>query len=134
MAEDTKTESKESASENPINAWRISAKAGTRFELWDSDEDFMFAAIKPGDAMLLLDETGDNAWGVRRVFLVRRVTNGSIVYFDREVDFSAQGVESVGEGDKRVLRRIDLDVINGILQCVHPPHPSGGESDDDSCL
>ena len=120
--------------EMQINAWRISAKAGTRFELWDADEDFMFAAIKPGDAMLLLDETGDKAWGVRRVFLVRRVTNGSIVYFDREVDFSAQGVESVGEGDKRVLRRIDLDVINGILQCVHPPHPSGGESDDDSCL
>ena len=98
--------------EMQINAWRISAKADTRFELQDSDEDFMFAAIKPGDAMLLLDETGDNAWGVRRAFLVRRVTNGSIVYFDREVDFSAQGVESVGDGDKRLLPRIGPDVIN----------------------
>jgi len=89
----------------------------------------MFEAIKPGDAMLLMDETGDNAWGVRRVFLVRRTAEGSIVYFDREFDFVDQPITFVGDGDKRVLRRIDLDVVDTVLNCVHPPHDAGEDHD-----
>ena len=58
------------------NAWRIAAPRSSKFELQDRDEAFAFGGIKPGDAMLLMDETGDFAWGVRRVFLVRRVGEG----------------------------------------------------------
>ena len=119
--------------EMQINAWRISAKADTRFELQDSDEDFMFAAIKPGDAMLLLDETGDKAWGIRRVFLVRRVTNGSIVYFDREFQVGFQDVPFVGEGSKTVLRQIDLQLIDEVLANETPPgktDPCGDPAED----
>ena len=83
----------------PPNAWRIAAPRSCKFELQDRDEAFAFGGIKPGDAMLLMDETGDFAWGVRRVFLVRRVAEGSIVYFDRQCDFDEQPVEFVGEGD-----------------------------------
>lgn len=108
--------------QNQVNAWRISAKRGTRLELWDQDEHFMFAAIKPGDAMLLLDDSGENVWGVRRVFLVRRVSNGSIVYFDRECNVREQAIDAVGEGDKRVLRRVDLDLVDQVLLYDHPPH------------
>ena len=119
----------------PPNAWRISAPRGCKFELHDRDEAFAFEAVKPGDAMLLMDETGDLAWGVRRVFLVRRVPEGSIVYFDRECDFEAQSVEFAGEGDKRILRQIDIDVVNDVLQRVHPPHPgSEGSPDEDDCI
>lgn len=117
-----------------VNAWRISAKAGTLFELWDADEDFMFAAIKPGDAMLLLDEAGDKACGVRRVFLVRRVTNGSIVYFDRAYDVDSQDVPFVGEGAKTVLRQIDLSVVEDVLANATMPgktDPCGDPAEDD---
>ena len=117
------------------NAWRIAAPRSCKFELQDRDEAFAFGGIKPGDAMLLMDETGDFAWGVRRVFLVRRVAEGSVVYFDRQCDFDEQPVEFVGEGDKRALRQIDLDVVNGVLQRVHPPHPADEEiPDDEECI
>ena len=76
----------------PPNAWRIAASRSCKFELQDRDEAFAFGGIKPGDAMLLMDETGDFAWGVRRVFLVRRVAEGSIVYFDRQCDFDEQPI------------------------------------------
>ena len=49
----------------PPNAWRISAPRGCKFELHDRDEAFAFEAVKPGDAMLLRDATGDFAWGGR---------------------------------------------------------------------
>jgi len=117
------------------NAWRIAAPRSSKFELQVRDEEFAFGGIKPSDAMLLMDETGDFAWGVRRVFLVRRVPEGSIVYFDRQCDFDEQSVEFVGEGDKRALRQIDLDVVNGVLQRVHPPHPADEEiPDDEECI
>ena len=119
----------------PPNAWRIAAPRGCKFELQDRDEAFAFGGIKPGDAMLLMDETGEFAWGVRRVFLVRRVAEGSVVYFDRHCDFDEQPVEFVGEGDKRALRQVDLDVVNGVLQRVHPPHPADEEiPDDEECI
>ena len=86
-----------------VNAWRISAPRTCVYELKDADPNFMFAAIQPGDAMLLMDDTGDCAWGVRRVFLVRRTSEGSIVYFDREYGFADQELEFVGEGDKRMI-------------------------------
>ena len=47
----------------------------------------------------------------------------------------AEGAEFVGEGDKRALRQIDLDVVNGVLQRVHPPHPADEEiPDDEECI
>lgn len=120
--------SDEAKDDPQVNAWRISAPRSCKYELLDKDDHFMFAAIKPGDAMMLLDDSGDNAWGVRRVFLVRRTAKGSIVYFDRECSFDDQPVAFVGEGDKRVLRRVDLDVVNTVLGWVHPPH---GTSEED---
>ena len=93
------------------NAWRIAAPRSCKFELQDRDEAFAFGGIKPGDAMLLMDETGD------------------------QCDFDEQPVEFVGEGDKRALRQIDLDVVNGVLQRVHPPHPADEEiPDDEECI
>ena len=120
-----------------VNAWRISAKreSGARVELGDADEDFMFASIKPGDALLLMDESGECAWGVRRVFLVRREVGRSIVYFDRGRDFEPQGVDFAGSGDRTALRKIDLAVVDQVLQAVHPPHPGEpGNPDDEDCL
>lgn len=59
--------------------------------------------------MLLMNESGEAAWGVRRVMLVRREIGRSIVYFDRELDFTAdQAIPFAGDGDKTVLRKIDL--------------------------
>jgi len=69
--------------EPAVNAWRISAKQNGEHFICDEDPHDMFAAINPGDVMLLLDATGDRAWGARRVFLVRRTAKGSFVYFDR---------------------------------------------------
>lgn len=105
-----------------VNAWRISAPRTCVYELKDADPNFMFAAIQPGDAMLLMDDTGDCAWGVRRVFLVRRTSEGSIVYFDREYGFADQELEFVGDGDKRVLRRLDLEIVDQVLLNTDPPH------------
>ena len=126
----------EPMSEEPsVNAWRISAKPNGEHFICDEDQHFMFAAINPGDVMLLLDETGERAWGARRVFLVRRTEAGSFVYFDRELDFTGNEVEvaSVGEGDKTVLRRLDLATFDEVLACAHPPH-GGGSGDGDGCL
>ena len=119
-----------------ISAWRVSASSDCRHWLAVEDEHFLFEAVKPGDAVLLMDETGDLAWGVRRVFLVRRVSEGCIVYFDRECDFEMpQPVAFAGAGDKRTLRRIDLDVVNDVLQREHPPHPGNEEApDEDDCI
>ena len=91
--------------QSDISAWRVFAPSECRHWLSVEDEHFLFEAVKPGDAMLLMDETGDLAWGVRRVFLVRRVSEGSIVYFDRKCDFETpQTVEFVGAGDKQAIR------------------------------
>ena len=61
-----KMESRMAQEVAPTSAWRIAAPRGCKFELQDRDEAFAFEAVKPGDAMLLMDETGDLAWGVRR--------------------------------------------------------------------
>ena len=97
-------------------AWRISAPRSCGFELHDSDAHFLSQALAPGDAVLLLDDDGECAWGVRRVFLVRRVPGESIVYFDRRRDFAPRPVPQTGKGDKRVLRRINLGIVDAVLQ------------------
>ena len=97
-------------------AWRISAPRSCGFELHDPDANFLFRALAPGDAVLLLDDAGECAWGVRRVLLVRRVPGGSIAYFDRRLDFAPQPVAMSGKGDKRVLRRIDFAIVEAVLK------------------
>ena len=93
-----------------IAAWRVSAPKGCDCSFAFSDEVFSFEAVKPGDPLLLLNDSGDGAWGARRVFLVRRESGCSIVYFDRALDFDREiEIPFAGSGDKRVLRRIDLD-------------------------
>ena len=122
--------------EKQVNAWRISAPRTCKFELHDADPNYMFAAIQPGDAVLLMSEDGESAWGVRRVFIVRRTIEGSILYFDREYDFSDQEVEFAGEGDKRVLRRIDLAVVDQVLSYANVPRRTDPAPDgfDDNLL
>ena len=125
-SEDTKVE---------VAAWRVSAPSDCGWLLSVGDEHYYFEAVKPGDVVLLLDELGDTAWGARRVFLVRRELGRSIVYFDRALDFP-HGVEIpfAGSGDKRALRKIDLDSFNEVLACAHPPHPADpAHPDDDDC-
>lgn len=97
-------------------AWRISAPGDCAWELHDRDADSLLRALAPGDALLLLDDAGDRAWGIRRVLLVRRVPAESIVYFDRRRDFAPQPMPQAGKGDKRVLRRIDLGIVDAVLQ------------------
>ena len=97
-------------------AWRISAPGDCAWELHDRDADFLLRALAPGDAVLLLDDAGERAWGVRRVLLVRRVPGESIVYFDRRRDFAPRPVPQAGKGDKRGLRRIDLGLVDAVLQ------------------
>ena len=64
---------KTEGAQSEISAWRIAAPRGCKFELQDRDEAFAFGGIKPGDAMLLMDETGDFAWcGVPRVCVCSR--------------------------------------------------------------
>ena len=119
-----------------VAAWRVSASSDCGYWLSVEDGQHFFEAVKPGDAILLLDESGDAAWGARRVFLVRRETGRSIVYFDRALDFPRDiEVPFVGSGDKCALRRIDLDAFNQVLACAHPPHPKDPDSpEDEDCL
>ena len=119
-----------------IAVWRVSASSDCGYRLSVEDGHQFFEAVKPGDAILLLDESGDAAWGARRVFLVRREAGRCIVYFDRALDFPISvDVPFVGSGDKRVLRRIDLDAFDGILGCAHPPHPKDPDCpEDEDCL
>ena len=119
-----------------IAAWRVSAPKGCDCTFAFSDEIFSFEAVKPGDPLLLLNDSGDGAWGARRVFLVRRESGCSIVYFDRALDFDREiEIPFAGSGDKRVLRRIDLDDFDQVLLCAHPPHSGDPESPEESgCL
>lgn len=61
-----------------VSVWRIAAEGDCDHLLSVPDENFLFAAVKPGDAFLLLDSVGEKAWRARRVFLVRRETGRSI--------------------------------------------------------
>ncbi len=94
------------------NAWTLPAARDCTFKVECADEGVAFSEIKPGDAMLLLDETGENAWGVRRVFLVRREKGKSIVYFDRFEDFPALIDLPDMDGNPLALRKIDMSVID----------------------
>lgn len=113
-----------------VAVWRIAAEGDCDHFLSAVDENFLFEAVKPGDVFLLLDSTGEKAWAARRVFLVRRETGRSIVYFDRALDFASNQIEVpfVGSGDKCALRRMDIEMLNKILMYAHPPHPSDPEN------
>ncbi len=78
------------------SAWCVCAARheGDAYKLLIRDEGNQFAAVRSGDGLLLLDEGGKSAWGVRRIFIVRRTMEGSWVYFDRGVDFA--GGEEIG--------------------------------------
>ena len=69
MAKKTNQEAESTLPAPSVNAWRISAQPNGGHFVCDEDPNFMFAAIRPGDVMLLLDATGEKAWGARRVFL-----------------------------------------------------------------
>lgn len=58
-----------------VAAWRIAATKPSRYFIALDDPEFLFDSVQPGDALALLDESGDLIWGVRRVFLVRRETS-----------------------------------------------------------
>lgn len=104
--------------------WRISAPRSCGFELHDPDAYFLFRALAPGDAVLLLDDAGECAWGVRRVLLVRRVPGGSIAYFDRRLDFAPLPLPAPGSGDRRALRKIALSAVDAVLKAARPvPSP-----------
>ena len=120
-----------------VAVWRIAAEGDCDYLLSVADENFLLEAVKPGDVFLLLDSDGEKAWAARRVFLVRREMNRTIVYFDRALDFASNRVEVpfVGSGDKCALRRMDIETFNEILLCAHPPHPTDPENPtEDDCL
>ena len=78
----------ENAESQPLpTAWTLPAAKSCRFKVACEGEESTYEVINPGDAMLLLDESGEIAWGVRRVFFVRRERDRSIIYFDRFLDF-----------------------------------------------
>ena len=105
------------------NAWTLPAARDCTFKVECADEGLAFSEVKPGDAMLLLDETGENAWGVRRVFLVRREKGKSIVYFDRFYDFDEDNSVDHIPGDAKVLRKIGMDILDSVLNNVQPGEP-----------
>ena len=116
------------------NAWMLPAARDCTFKVECADEGVAFAEIKPGDAMLLLDETGENAWGVRRVFLVRCEKGKSIVYFDRFEDFEHDMPITPVPRDAHVLRDVEIGFVDEILSCVRssgahdPEYPAMGSS------
>lgn len=110
------------------NAWTLPAARDCTFKVECADEGLAFSAIKPGDAMLLLDETGENAWGVRRVFLVRREANRSIVYFDRFGDFEHEMPLAHVEGDSKSLRKVEMSAVDSVLYDVHYEVPQESEN------
>ena len=70
----------ENAESQPLpSAWTLPAAKSCRFKVACEGEDSTYEMINPGDAMLLLDESGEIAWGVRRVFFVRRERDRSII-------------------------------------------------------
>ena len=90
---------------------------GDEYKILVRDEGNQFAAVRSGDAFLLLDEDGKVAWGVRRIFIVRRTEEGSWVYFDRGVDFE-RGVEigfrlMDGAG---LLNWVDWEDFEGVMK------------------
>lgn len=70
----------ENAESQPLpTAWTLPAAKSCRFKVACEGEESAYEVINPGDAMLLLDESGEIAWGVRRVFFVRRERDRSII-------------------------------------------------------
>ena len=70
----------ENAESQPLpTAWTLPAARSCRFKVVCEGEESTYEVIDPGDAMLLLDESGEIAWGVRRVFFVRRGRDRSII-------------------------------------------------------
>ena len=104
------------------NAWRVSAEIDSPYLIAKIDETNLYAAIKPGDAMVLLTDDGEKAWGIRKVFLVRHVKDTSVVYFDGGENFDDEiTVPFVGEGDKTVLRRFDFAEVEKMLADAQKP-------------
>ena len=130
------TENKHNESETPKpNAWTLPAARDCTFKVECTDEGGAFSEIKPGDAMLLLDEAGEAAWGFRRVFLVRREKGRSIVYFDRFVDFDQDyPISSLGN-HAHTLCMVEMDKVNDILdQWYHKIHEKADKFHDGDSL
>lgn len=117
MAKDKKHQEEEKPQPN---AWTLPAARGSIFKLECADDGWAHSAVLPGDAMVLLDEIGKSAWGVRRVFLVRREANKSIIYFDRFEDFSEKNELPSLVGNATSLRRIEMSVVDELVSCCHP--------------
>lgn len=102
-----------------VTAWTLPAARSCRFKVACTGEEAGFEAINPGDAMLLLEESGEIAWGVRRVFFVRRELDKSIIYFDRFLDFERDMPLQTLRGDVKTLRKIGLDQVDAVLGAIN---------------
>lgn len=124
----------ENAESQPLpTAWTLPAAKSCRFKVACEGEESAYEVINPGDAMLLLDESGEIAWGVRRVFFVRRERDRSIIYFDRFLDFERTMPLQTIRGGAQTLRKIDLEQIDDVLasyQSGRPKDPSIPEDEE----
>ena len=124
----------ENAESQPLpTAWALPAAKSCRFKVACEGEESAYEVINPGDAMLLLDESGEIAWGVRRVFFVRRERDRSIIYFDRFLDFERTMPLQTIRGGAQTLRKIDLEQIDDVLasyQSGRPKDPSIPEDEE----
>ncbi len=124
----------ENAESQPLpTAWTLPATRSCRFKVACEGEESTYEVINPGDAMLLLDESGEIAWGVRRVFFVRREHDRSIIYFDRFLDFERDMPLQTLHGDGKTLRKIGLDQVDVVLNAYKmgiPKDPSIPEDEE----
>ena len=66
-----------------IVAWRVSAPKGFDRSCVFDDDFFAFEAVKPGEPLLLLNESGDSAWG-RGVYFLSGAKVAAVLFISIE--------------------------------------------------
>ncbi len=100
--------------------WRFATEKACAYWITLDGEPYLYEAVLPGDAVLLLTKDGRFASGVRRIYLKRQDGGHVVLYFDRCIDFKQpySVPENPNESgtDSDTLRSLERSFLEELLR------------------